>query len=349
LSVALETEIEMVLGAAGSRRRAQIRRERSRTTYDRWVFATLLGALPSPPLDEGGEELDELVRIAIRAQEAAGLEPITDGRLRNDSGLAKPATVVAAWKFAAGETDRAVKQALPGPYSIGWRLADGADAADRSAAADRAVATERAAEELRAIVAELAAAGCPLIEIEETDAHRIGEDPVERALFAEAHGRLTDGVQGTHLSLSIVGGSAWGAGSESIFDLPYASLAVDLIDGPNNWNLVTRLPGDRGVIAGALPAKDSPADAKETLLWAARYAAASNGRGLDRVGIGSAGSWASLTWEAAVSKMHHLGEAARLASTPGGADLARELDPRAVSARAGATGQVGRTRPAGQG
>lgn len=317
------------------------------------MFATLLGALPSPPLDERGEKVDELVRIAIRAQEAAGLEPITDGRLRNDSGLVRPATMVATWKFAAGATDRAVKQALPGPYSIGWRVADAvadrAAAPDRAAAADRAVATERAAEELRAIVAELAAAGCSLIEIEERDAHRIGEDPVERALFAEAHGRLTDGVQGTHLSLSIVGGSAWGAGFETIFDLPYASLAVDLIDGPDNWNLVTRLPGDRGVIAGALPAKDSPADAKEMLLWAARYAAASNGRGLDRVGIGSAGSWANLTWEAAVRKMDHLGEAARLATTPGGGDLARELDPRAVSARAAATGQLGRTGPAGEG
>ena len=326
------------------------------------MFATLLGSLPAPVLDEGGEELDDIVRIAIRAQEAAGLEPITDGRLRErlggsrvgaartdargddagaESGMVHASTVVAGWRFAAGETDRAVKQALLGPYSIGWRLAGGRrGGVEREAATERAAATEHAAERLRAVVLELAAAGCPLIEIEETDAHRIRDDPSERALFREAHGRLTDGVEGTHLSLSIVGGSAWGAGAETIFDLPYSSLAVDLIDGPDNWNLVTRLPGDRGVIAGALPAKDSPADAREMLLWAARYAAASNGRGLDRVGIGSAGSWANLTWEAAVGKMNRLGEAARLAATPGGADLARALDPRAVSARAAALGRV---------
>lgn len=295
--------------------------------------------------------------MAIRAQEAAGLEPITDGRLRERGagspvGAVHASTVVAAWRFAAGETDRGVKQALLGPYSIGWRLAggrgDGARcvaASGRAASPNRAATTQRAAEELRATVVELAAAGCPLIEIEETDAHRIGDDQSERALFREAHVRLTDDVEGTHLSLSIVGGSAWGAGIETIFDLPYASLAVDLIDGPDNWNLVTRLPGDRGVIAGALPAKDSPADAKEIMLWAARYAAASNGRGVDRVGIGSAGSWANLTWEAAVRKMHHLGEAARLAATLGGAELAQALDPMAVSARAGATGRVGRSAP----
>ncbi|HEX6131672.1 MAG TPA: hypothetical protein VF044_08055, partial [Actinomycetota bacterium] len=120
----------------------------------------------------------------------------------------------------------------------------------------------------------------------------------------------------------------------------YASLAVDLITGPDDWNLVTRLPGDRGVIAGVLPAKDSPAEAREMLVWAARHAAASRGRGLERVGLGSAGSWANLTWEAAVAKMERLGDAARLAATPGGEGLARQLDPRAVSARSAALGRV---------
>jgi hypothetical protein len=92
------------------------------------------------------------------------------------------------------------------------------------------------------------------------------------------------------------------------------------------------------VIAGALPAKDSPAEAKELLVWAARYAAAAQRRGLDRVGLGSAGTWANLTWASAVEKLHRLGEAARLASTPAGERLARQLDPRAVSARRAAMG-----------
>ena len=323
------------------------------------MFATLLGALPMPARDAGdlegaGDGLEGLIRAAIRAQEAAGLEPITDGRLRGYLADRVPdaAAILEAWRFAAAATDRAVKQVVPGPYTIGRRAAgnraaarDRARGADGSTAAEalgaeRAASTERAGLALRAIVVELAEAGCPLIEIEEADAHTIGDDPAERQLFREAHGRLVEGLGGTHLSLSIVGGSAWGAGLETILDAPYSSLAVDLIAGPDNWNLVTRLPGDRGVIAGALPAKDSPADAKETLLWAARYAAGSKRRGLDRVGLGSAGSWANLTWEAALVKMHRLGEAARLAATPGGTELARQLDPRAVSARTAALGQV---------
>ena len=286
------------------------------------MFATLLGALPRP--DGDAADIDGLVRAAIRAQEDAGLEPITDGRLRG--ALADRAAVVAAWRFAASATDRAVKQSLPGPYSIGRH------------AADRDAATIGAAIATRATVLDLAAAGCPLIEIEETEAHLIGDDQVERGRFVAAHQALADGVEGVHLSLSIAGGSAWGAGIETFLEAPYASLAVDLIDGSDNWNLVTRWPGDRGVIVGALPAKASPADAKETLLWAARYAAASNGRGLDRVGIGSAGSYANLAWEVAVQKLRKLGEAASLASLPGGANLARELDPRAVSARSAAMG-----------
>jgi methionine synthase II (cobalamin-independent) len=318
------------------------------------VFATLLGALPSPP---GEADLESAIRTAIRAQEEAGLEPITDGRLRGPllawvapDGTIDGDGILSAWRFAAAATDRAVKQALPGPYTAmrralaaaadgggarTSRTGQGAGAANGLPAAKRALA---AAEAIREVVQALAAAGCPLVEIEETDAHLVGEDERERALFREAHRRLADGIEGTHLSLSIVGGSAWSAGLETIIDAPYASLALDLIEGPDNWNLVTRLPGDRGVIAGALPAKDSPAEAKELLVWAARYAAATQRRGLDRVGLGSAGTWANLTWASAVEKLHRLGEAARVASTPAGERLARQLDPRAVSARRAAMG-----------
>ena len=317
--------------------------------YDPHVFATLLGALPRPPAPTPA--VDELVGLAAEAQEAAGLEPITDGRV-TDPDLGRRAqallgqaargpaavepeieTAVASWRRATSLTTRAVKQALPGPYSIGMRAAaQGLDAAD---------VTMRVTEALRLEVDALATAGCPLVEIEETEAHRIGEDARQRALFVEAHRRLTEGIGGTHLTLSIVGGSAWGAGLETIVEASYPSLAVDLIAGPDNWNLVTRLAGDRGVVVGVLPAGDSPADAKEMLLWAARHAAAARGRGIHRVGIGSAGSWANLTWEAAVAKMQRLADAARLAAAPGGEGLARELEPRAVSARAAALGGIG--------
>ena len=309
------------------------------------MFATLLGALPRPPR---AFTLDDEVVAAIRAQEEAGLEPLTDGRRRDPgsdalidglAGRATPVDPVAWWSFAAASTSRAVKQALPGPYSIGWIAARAGDGAGRNAAVHAAAAG------LHTIVRTLADRGCPLIEIEETEAHRIGDDDSERALFREAHRIVTEDVRGTHLSLSIVGGPAAGAGVETILDAPYASLAVDLIQGPDNWNLVTRAAGDRGIVAGALAAREHGDEPKEVLLWAAHYAASTGGRGLARAGLGSAGSYASLPWAVAVRKMRLLGTVARLAELPPSEELTEALDPRAISARRAALGRHAPARP----
>jgi hypothetical protein len=289
---------------------------------DAQVFATLLGGLPKPVnLDDA----DELIRIAVRAQDEAGLEPITDGRL-SDLTFDRAPTADAAverWRMTASLTDRAVKQALPGPFSLGG----GAATAD--ALAEVAIA--------------LAEGGCRLVEIEETAIDRLADED-QRRQFRSAHERLLERVSGTHLSLSIAGGAPDSSAWATVYELPYASLAVDLIAGPDNWNLVTRWAGDRGVIAGVESGRDED-EPKEVLLWAARYAASTRGRGLDRVGIGSAGSWANLTWEAAVRKMRLLGEAARLASMPAGDELAASIDPRAVNARAAALGTTVRPKP----
>lgn len=314
------------------------------------MFATLLGALPQPPVEGSGAAEDPVV-TAVRAQEAAGLEPLTDGRL-GDPGferlgvlLGTPngteravAAVVRAWQATAAATTRAAKQALPGPYSLGLRPKDGA--------AHREARTLAAAEALAEIVAALAEAGCPLVEIEESEATRIATDETELRLFVDAHRRLTDTRHGSeiHRSLSITGGSVPAAAIDAVLDTPYASLAVDLIAGPDNWYLVRRAPRERGVIAGVQSAR-SVDESKEVMLWGAHHAASSAGRGAARVGIGSAGSWANLTWEAAVRKMNRLGEAARLAAMPLGEELAQSLDPRAVSARRAAVGHGPRPQP----
>jgi methionine synthase II (cobalamin-independent) len=195
------------------------------------------------------------------------------------------------------------------------------------------------AEALRLEVDALAGAGCPLIEIEELDAHLIGDDEAERRLFRDAHHRITDGVSGTHLSLSIVGGSAHTAGSATILGAPYHSLAVDLIAGPDNWYLVAAAPMDRGIVVGALAASDSPAEGPELLIWAANYAASTQSRSLIRVGIGTAGGLTNLSWDEAVAKLNALGHAARLAALPPGDELAAAVDPRSIDSRTAAVGR----------
>lgn len=288
------------------------------------MFATLLGSLPRPPLPTNAS-VEDLVTAAVRAQEAAGLEPLTDGGLRGEE------PPLAAWLATAGLTDRAVKQALAGPYTAG--RAGGGDAAARTAR------TLDLAARGNAVLRDLAGAGCPLVEVHEPAAASVGTDVAERALFREAHLRLLDGVQGTHPTLAIVGGSANDAGIDTILAAPYASLAVDLVAGPDNWKIVAATPGECGVVCGALQPGPGTNDGPELLLWAASYAASTQGRGPGRVGLATASSLAALDWPASVAKLEALGRAVRLAEGPLDERLAA-FDPRAVSSRAAALGTV---------
>ncbi len=296
------------------------------------MFATLLGPLPRPPLEADAGDRD-LLEAAVRAQEAAGIEPITDG------GFAGGESPVGRWRATASLTPRAVKQALLGPYTVGR-----AGVAGGSGALVRQEKTLAAADALNADLRALASAGCPLIEIHEPMAVAIGTDERERALFREAQQRLLGGVEGPHLSLAITGGNADAAGVETLLSAAYDSLAVDLISGPDNWRLVVATPSDRGIVCGALSADLGSDDGPELLLWAAAYAASTGNRGPARVGLATASSLASLPWDAAVTKLRRLGEAARLGDLPPG-ELRRSIDPRAVDIRSAALGRVDPRRP----
>lgn len=324
------------------------------------MFATLGGSIPAPPLPtddapETEDRVDALVRAAIAEQEAVGLEPITDGGLRHPDAVATiagglpgieirpgaPALVqrlpewvgpifVEGWQLAAACTDRAVKQAIPGPYSVGRRLAPGR--------LGRPKVTLALAEALNAELQALAAAGCPMIEVVEDAAVAIGDDPAERRLFADAQLRLTAGLAEVHLSLAIRGGSADRAGAATILSAPYASYLFDLCAGPDNWRLVVDVPGDRGVLVGAADAAVGKVDGLELLAFAIGYAASTSGRGHDRVGVATSGDMTALGWTAARAKMASIGEAARLYNGPPGS-LARAMDPRAVDIRSAALGR----------
>jgi methionine synthase II (cobalamin-independent) len=282
------------------------------------VFATLLGRLPRPPLEPNASDL-ELVEAAVRAQEEAGLEPVTDGGLENTQ------SPLDRWLAMAGITTRAAKQDLVGPMT--------------RARGGNAAAILEAADVVNADLRGLAAAGCPFIEIHEPAAIEIGGGVAARRLFRDAHHRLLDGVIGPHLSLAIIGGNADATGIETLLSAPYASLAVDLIAGPENWRLVAATPGARGVVCGVISPEPDSDDSVEVVLWAAAYAASTGGRGPSRVGLATAGSLAALPWEVAQAKLRRLGEAARLAELPAD-ELRRSIDPRAVDIRSAALGRV---------
>jgi len=268
------------------------------------MFATLLGPLPRPPLpDDAAPEsvLDAILALQIEH----GLEPLRAG----------------GWDSAASWRDAAARQ--PGGLLKAVVLGP--------------LTSDAPPDVVRATLLALADAGCTWIEVHEPAATTIDDD-AGRTLFARAHEALTSGLDGVHLSLALLGGSAEALGIDALLAGTYASLAVDLIDGPDNWRLVTAWPGDRGVIAGALPTRAGGDEGPEMLLWAAAYAASTGGRGGDRVGLATAGSLAHLSWDVAARKIARLGSAARLAtSSPD--EIRNTVDPRALDTRSAAMGR----------
>jgi hypothetical protein len=282
------------------------------------VFATLLGPLPRPSLP--ADAAPEAILDAILAlQTDHGLEPLTDGGWPVQRGQsahgAAAVDPVAAWRATSARTSRLVKAVLRGPFS-----------------------SDSSGDLERRQVLDLVDAGCRWVEVHEPAAVTIGDDVASRDRFSRVHERLTSGIEGIHLSLAITGGNADTAGIDTILAGAYASLALDLINGPDNWRLAAELSGDRGVVAGVVAARKGSDDGPEIMLWAAGYAASTGGRGEARVGLATAGSYADLPWDVAAEKVRRLGAGARLASAPREDRLAA-IDPRAIDPRSAALGR----------
>jgi hypothetical protein len=289
------------------------------------MFATLIGPYPSAADS----------RVSLAAELATlGLEPVSDGAGPRTVGDGDPATIVDAWRAASATTPAAVKQSLLGPFSAARLTGD---------------APLARAESIGAVVADLAAAGCPLVEIEEPDAVGAAADDAARSELVAALRRLAEVAGGgVHLSLALTGGNVDGIGATALFDLPFASYAFDLIAGPDNWRLIAEAPGDRGIVCGALDPSPTADDRPEPLVWAAHYAASTRGRGLARVGLANASSLAGLDRARARSKLETVVEAARLASLADPRDLAAQLDPRSVDSRSAALGTYDPRRRGGR-
>ena len=296
------------------------------------MFATLLGALPRPPRRRRTRAPTPSSR---RSSRAGGGRSRARHRRGAGDGPDVPRRGLDA---TAALTDRAVKQALAGPYSVGPVRRCRASAARRPTLAQ--------ADALNRALPTLAAAGCPLIEIHEpaavADRRRRGR---AGAAFEMRTAGCSTASRASHLSLAITGGNADAAGIETLLAAPYASLAVDLIAGPDNWRLVAAhagRPRDRLRRAARPPTRH---DGPEVLLWAAGYAASTGGRGPARVGLATASSLAALSWDAPSARWSD--SARRRASRTLPPDERRAaLDPRAVDIRSAALGRVRAARRA---
>jgi len=279
--------------------------------------------------------------------EAAGLEAADDRPGPTPLALADwpidPDAVVAEWRFAAAATGRAVKQSLPGlTPSPGTDCRVGATPPDLSSGrspggtlGDSPANAALAGERLREVVAALAAAGCPLVEIEEPAADpdrgrqrgagslpRRPSAPDGRPRGFDPPVARRDGGKCTNT-----------AGSATFFDLPYASYAFDLIAGPTTGGSSPR----RRAIAGSSAVRWIPRPGGRTgrdprlggaLLPPRPAVAVSNG-----LAWPMHQSLAGLDRESARAKLALVADAVRIASADTPDELSRLLDPRAVDIR----------------
>ncbi len=306
--------------------------------------------------------VDQVIAEVVAAQAQTGMGLITDGSVRwadpsravldairgGDTG--RDGMLVHAWRAATELTDVQVAQAVPGP----WTLA----AIDLGRESDRAAVADRAGSIAGSLASELAAldaAGCPVVVVMEPAAVAIGEDELLRAAFLDAHRRLLAQAGDLHVMLAITGGSAANAGAAAILGAPYASFLFDLVAGPDNWHLVRAAPTERGIVCAALRAGNGRErlDQAPELIWAAQYAASSNGRGLARVGLANASSLAALAPAEARAAVEALARAATLAGMPAEDAVAAGLDRRILThgsippGLAGASSRKPSARPPG--
>lgn len=228
------------------------------------------------------------------------------------------------WRWADETSDLPAKQVLVGPYTIA-RLAE-------AGGAPRGPLALGLAEALNGELRALAAAGCPIIQVDEGALTTIGDDAEEWALYAATQERLTAGLVEHHLSLGIYHGAIDHAGYTSVLDGPYRSYLVDGHAGPDAWRFVFAVPPDRGVIVGALDAGESARDEPEAMVWAMAWAA-TGGRTGDRTGVAPNGSLRALGRHEARRKIEEMGEAVRIAAMGPLQEVAEALDPAPLESR----------------
>ena len=128
-----------------------------------------------------------------------------------------------------------------------------------------------------------------MVEIEETEAHSIGDDDAERRLFREAHQRL---INGAAPGRTLCRCRPWTVASAGSTLIPRRSkaFAVDLLGSlrPDNWNL-DAYAAIAIVLALGVGIDHHLFEARVKLLWAAHYAASTGGRGAARASARSAG------------------------------------------------------------
>ena len=226
---------------------------------------------------------DAVTVEAIREQEAAGLDLVTDGQIRWQDPLTyicsrlegfeiagllrwfesntyyrQPVAVapirwerpvlVEDLRFARAHAERPVKAVVTGPYTIATLSETRLEGGRGRLALEVAAALN---QELRALAAE-----SPVrIQVDEPaiTANRSVGYPRDMGLFAEAMAALVEGVDAP-LSLYLYHGSA--EDIPGLLEMPFDLFGLDLVQGAAGWRLLEEWPRGKGVGLGIVDARN---------------------------------------------------------------------------------------------
>jgi 5-methyltetrahydropteroyltriglutamate--homocysteine methyltransferase len=233
---------------------------------------------------------DELAREVIGEQEAAGVDLVTDGQVRwddivtpfarhmagfeiggllrwfdNNTYYRRPVcngpvewrgpSSVDAYRFAAGVANRPVKAVIPGPVTFARMSLDEHYGShdDFVFAIARVLAQE---------VFELEAAGASVVQIDEP---ALLDAPEDLDLASTALGIVTGDLEKAETVLATYFGDAKRLGPQ-VFDLPVDGIALDLVAGPANRELVKELPPGKKLQAGIVDGRNTKLEPLDSLI-----------------------------------------------------------------------------------
>jgi len=286
---------------------------------------------------------DDATVVAIRQQERAGLDILTDGEIRRESysnrfatalegvDLENPAEIVSRTgnkalvprvvgkirrkhpvevrdlKFLRANTDRKVKITLPGPFTMSQQAKNDHYATEEEMALDYAAAVNEEMKDLFAAGADIVQMDEPWMEAHPEKARRFGLIALKRAL---------EGVNGTTALHICFGYAAMVPGRpaaysflEELADSPVQQISIETAQSSLDCSVLAKLP-NQTIILGVLDLSKHEVETAETV--AARIRRALPYVSPDRIVAASDCGMKYLPRDVAVGKMKALVDGARI-------------------------------------
>jgi 5-methyltetrahydropteroyltriglutamate--homocysteine methyltransferase len=241
---------------------------------------------------------DDATILAIRAQEAAGLDILTDGEMRRESysnrfatalsgvDLDNPGTIVSRTgkvaevprvvgkierlhavevrdlKFLRANTDRKIKITVPGPFTMSQQAQNDFYATEEEMALDYAAAVNAEIKDLFAAGADVVQIDEPWMEAQSEKARRFGLPAVKRAL---------EGVTGTTALHICFGYAAMVPGRpakysflEELADSPVEQISIETAQSSLDCAVLAKLRG-KTIILGVIDLSTPEVESAETV------------------------------------------------------------------------------------